>query len=46
MNTEQLAELIAAARAVVDAYHEEIPGVGEMTTAEIDRLRAALPEYC
>jgi hypothetical protein len=35
-------ELIAAARAVVNAYQEEIPGVGEMTTDVIERLRAAL----
>lgn len=36
-------ELVAAARAVVDAYQEEIPGVGEMSTEAIDRLRRALP---
>lgn len=37
-------ELIAAARIVVDTYQEEIPGVGEMTTEAIDRLRGALPK--
>jgi hypothetical protein len=43
MSPAELAELIAAARAVVDSYQEEIPGVGEITTKAIERLRKALP---
>lgn len=35
-------ELVAAARAVVESYQEEIPGTGTMGTEEIDRLRKAL----
>lgn len=43
VNPTDLAELVAAARAVVETYQEEIPGVGEMTTDVIERLRKALP---
>lgn len=43
LGSDETRELIAAARAVVDAYYEEIPGVGSMSTEEIERLRRALP---
>lgn len=42
MNPQELAELVAAARAVVESYQEEIPGVGAMATDVIERLRKAL----
>lgn len=42
MSPEELAELVAAARAVVESYAEEIPGTGAIATDVIDRLRKAL----
>ena len=42
MNSKELIELASAARAVVESYEEEIPGVGEIATDAIDRLRKAL----
>jgi hypothetical protein len=41
MSTSELAELICASRAVVDAFEEEIPGIGAMPTKAIERLRKA-----
>lgn len=42
MSPMALAEIVAAARAVVDSFEEEIPGLGAMPTQFIDRLRKAL----